>query len=209
MTQPLTDKIEALKTLLPQMTVYLALMAGGKVTRRYGQADENEKNPGPPPPVWTFLDCSGECARCPYDPQTATGRDRCRGEAWERTKAYYERAYRMDEVERAYRLMEDARPWLVRPVWAVYVEPCESASEPISVQAKAMRQRVADDGVGWMAGQVRCDLVAYGEQPSLRANQIRQMIAQGFTWKRIAKDLRCSRRDISAALAVHESAVGV
>jgi hypothetical protein len=196
MTQPLPERCEALRSLLPYLFLHLSLLPGASVTPRYG---DSELVPGPPAPPWTHLDCDGLCPLCPY------GKD-CRGEGWERMERMLRVRYRMGDIRVAFEALTERRPWLARAVLLVYVDPADERSEPISEPAKIMRQRVANEGVEWMAGEIRGELVPVGEKPNTRANQIRQMAAQGYTWKRITKELRCSRRDVSAVLCVHESA---
>lgn len=199
----MTDTIEALRTLLPLIGLHRELMPGARTVARYGYATVE---PGPPPPAWATYDCDGHCPRCDYDPATATGPDRCGGEAWERMECYLRRAYRIDEVARVYAALEHECPWMHRAVRLVYVEPwADERSEPISEGARAMRRRVAEDGIEWMAARVRGDLVEFGERPMSRAErarirreQIARMLAKGESYRRIQYVLEVSSRTIAA-----------
>lgn len=204
MTQTLTERCEALRSLLPLLTAHLALIPGARIVPRYGDAPTE---PGPPAPPWSVLDCDGHCPRCEYDPETAPKSDRCRGEGWERMQCYLDKAYRLDAVRAAYQAMEEARPWMHRAVRLVYVEPADERSECISEPARIMRQRVADDGVEWMAGEIRCDLVAFGEtRPPARAEtkarnqEIVGLRCQGKSYREIARALGCSKNTVAAVL---------
>ena len=205
MTQPLTDKIEALKTILPLLGSHLALIPGARITPRYGDATVE---PGPPTPAWVTLDCDGVCNTCDYGPQSA---DRCRGEAWERMACYLDRAYGMGKVRHAYDALETERPWLHRAVKLVYVEPADERSECVSVEAKIMRRRVADEGVLWMAGVIRGELTPFGEhrvpvrsEVRMRNQEIVAMRCEGKSYREIAKAIGCSKNTVAAVLAGKE-----
>lgn len=205
--QPLDEKAAALRTLLPLLDSHLALIPGARTVPRYGDA---QPEPGPPQPAWASCDCDGHCPACEYDPDTATGADRCRGEAWERQECYLRRAYRMDEVRRVYRLLEMERPWMHRAVRLVYVEPADERSECISEPARIMRRRVAEDGIEWMAGCVRGDLVGLGERKRTMAELVAEMMAKGVTKTgRIAAAVGCDPSYVTRIKRALKDAVGV
>lgn len=196
MSQSLAEKAAALRTLLPMLTAHLSLFPGAMKTPAYG---ETELEPGPPPPGWMSLDCMGRCSVCIYNPDTATGRDRCGGEPSERMADYLRRAYRMDVVAAAYRLLEEERPYLHRAVRLVYVEPWER--EPISEAALVMRQRVAEQGVERMAEGIPGKLDPFWRTPAEEARYRREIIARfladGRTYAYIQIQLGCSPNTIS------------
>lgn len=204
MTQPLTDKIEALKTLLPLLWCHLSLLPGSRTVQRYGDATVE---PGPPSPAWVTLDCDGVCDTCDYGPQSA---DRCRGEAWERMACYLDRAYGMGKVRHAYDRLEQARPWMYRAVKLVYVEPVDERSECVSVEARIMRKRVADDGVEWMAAEIRGELVCFGERKRTMRELVEAMLKHGETRTgRITSALGCDSSYVRRIKRALEDAVSV
>jgi hypothetical protein len=188
-------KCEALRTLLPHLHDYLDYLSARLISRY----DVSEPEPGPPAPLWAAFDCDGRCELCPYKAD-------CKGELWERVQNMMIRRYRMGAVKCAYDALAEVHPWMHIAVRAVYVEQYEgrmdAPSEPISAGAKAMRRRAAEDGIEWMAREIRGDLVPFGEKVDSRANHIRQMASQGFSQRRIARELRCSLRDVNAVLHV-------
>ena len=200
MTQTIPEKAEALCSLLPLLDSHLSLIPGAQTVPRYG---DSQPEPGPPQPGWASCDCDGHCPKCEWDPDTAEGIDRCRGEAWERQECYMRRAYRMGEVRRVYVLLETERPYLHRAVRMVYVEPADERSECISEPARIMRGRVAEDGVEWMAECARGELTAFGDVTPLdrakrKRENIARMLAEGCTYEVISAELRCSSKTIAS-----------
>jgi len=198
MTQTLTERCDAIRSLLPYRFAHLWHLA--KITPAYGDSTPPD---GPPPAPWVTMDCDGHCARCTYGGE-------CRGETMERVRAYWIRAYRMDAIAQAYDALE---PYLERAVRLVYVEPTDERSECVSEQAKIMRRRVADDGVECMARMIRGDIVGLGERsaPKPKAPETRErnqeivtLRCEGKSYREIAKAIGCSKNTVAAVLTGKE-----
>lgn len=199
MTQPLPAKAAAICTLLPFLHDHLSLLAGAQITQRYG---DSTPEPGPPSPAWVTLDCDGRCRACEHERV-------CLGEGWERLERFWKR-YRMDAIRRAYRDLEDQRAYLHRAVRLVYVEPWDA--DYVSPEAKIMRQRMADGGVEWMAGEIRGEIVGLGEHKVTAEQQVERLVNEGITSpttlaQRVGCTVRHAKRLKHAVLARSQSTV--
>jgi hypothetical protein len=154
------------------------------------------------------VNCDGRCARCieahsgkkPLCPPE---------EAWAAERAYLRREYRIADVWASLERLSWQEPSWAQAVWTLYVEPClDPRSECIAPEHRAERDRCAKLGVEWMAHDIRGDVRAFGERVEPRDNQIRRMAADGFTRRRIARECRCSLRDVQRVLTDEVSAVG-
>lgn len=169
MTQPLTDKIEALKTLLPLLWCHLSLLPGARTVQRYGDA---EVEPGEPKPPWALLDCRGVCVVCTYKRE-------CRGEPWESMARGLDRKYRLATIAGALVKLDGKAHQLAHAVIAVYVEPYDPKTEPIRESDREQRQRWADAGVRWLAREIRGDLVGLGEVKLTTEEQVERLVNEG------------------------------
>lgn len=208
MSQPFADKCEAIASLLGFVWYHLDFIDGAMRVQRYGDSETGGE--GRPPAEPYYVGCNGRCYTCIAYHQTQGRKPACPpDEKWLRERATLRRRYRIADLEKSLVSMAQVEPNQAQAVWAVYVEPWPDAkTEPIGEAQREARDRLAWDGVEWMANDIRGDVVGYGEKPDPVENQIRQMASQGYTWKRICRELRCSRRDVSKALALNESAVG-
>lgn len=195
MTQTLLDKQAALKTLLPLLIVHLGLYEQALKISAYGDADDVRKHG----PVWSTLDCDGDCKRCEWEKT-------CRGEWFEVVKEKLRRRYRLQAVEISLGCLEYENEGWYHAVWQFYVDPPEDDCFHLSDLCRVY----ADAGVEWMAREIPGELVAFGEDRCHTTKQaltlqIIHMSQQNFTQRRIAHELRCGRDRVRQTLA----AVGV
>lgn len=220
MTQPFADKLAAIRSLLELVYWHLDYIPGAMRVQRYGESEQE------PPEHRVFLpvnvDCNGRCYTCLAYYRLIGRRPDCPPEEkWERERADLRRRYRIADVEASLMRLADVDVTLAQAVWAVYVEPWPGAlwdatrpamgakTEAISLTVREERARLAEEGVRWLGHDIRGDVLAYGEKPDPIDNQIRQLAAHGYTWKRIRRELGVSNDRISRVLAVKETAVGV
>ncbi len=204
MSQNLSEKCEAIISLLEFVWFHLDFVPGAMRVQRYGESEGGAGHT-----VIFDPNCSGRCFTCLAYHKSKKQQPLCPPEerwVWERKKL--RRRYRIGDIEAALIALSKCHPTQAQAVWAVYVEPWpEPKTEPIGESARAKRQILADQGVVWLAHEIKGELVAYGERPDPRDNQIRQLAAQGYTRRRIAKEVRCSLRDVVKVLSADESAV--
>ena len=207
MTQSLVDKQSAIVSLLELVYFHLDRIPGAMHVQHYGEGE------GAPPegrrePLVYNVDCDGRCARCieahsgkkPLCPPE---------EVWAAERAYLRREYRIADVWESLEHLSGYNPTWAQAVWTLYVEPClDPRSEAIAPEHRDERDRCAREGTEWMAHDIRGDVRAFGERVEPRDNQIRRMAADGFTRRRIARECRCSLRDVQRVLTAEVSAVG-
>lgn len=206
MTQRLSDKCDAIISLLALVFWHLELIPGAMKVQRYGESD-GTSDAKPPTPY--NLNCKGMCRDCWEDHRAIGKKPACPPEVtWVRVHDGLRRQYRIADVEAALIALRDANVVMAQAVWAVYVEPWpEPRTEPIGHEAREHRARLADEGIVWLAHEIRGEVLGFGEKVDSRENQIRQMASQGFTQRRIARELRCSLRDVRRVIAPEVAAV--
>jgi hypothetical protein len=204
MSQNLSEKCEAIISLLEFVWFHLDFVPGAMHVQQYGESEGGAGHT-----VIFDPNCSGRCFTCLAYHKSKKQQPLCPPEerwVWERIKL--RRRYRMREIEEALIDLSKSELSQAQAVWAVYVEPWpDPKAEPISERARRERQTLADQGVVWLAHSIKGEIVAYGERPNPRDNQIRQLAAQGYTRRRIAKEVGCSLRDVVKVLSADESAV--
>jgi hypothetical protein len=184
MSQRLADKIEALKTLLPLVGIYLARMPEARTVPRYG---DSEQIPGPPPPGWSLLDCNGRCSLCVYSRE-------CRGEWWEVEARSLERKYRVLTIRATLARLELVQADLWRAVWTEYVEDHDPT---LVVTGRGERWARAELGVRWIARNIRGDLCPYYEIPKTATQKILELLDQGVVSSGLIADrIQISRRRV-------------
>jgi hypothetical protein len=130
-------------------------------------------------------------------------------EKWMREYSKLRRRYRIGDLEKSIEHLSDHDATLAQAVWAVHVEPWpDPKTEPIAPETKGERARLAAQGIEWMAHDIKGDVLGYGEKPDPVENQIRQLASQGFTQRRIQRELRCDRNKIRSVLAAVEVRCG-
>lgn len=205
MSQNLSEKCEAIISLLEFVWFHLDFVPGAMKVQHYGESEGGAGHT-----VIFDPNCSGRCFTCLAYHKGKKQRPLCPPEerwVWERRKL--RRRYRMGDIETTLIDLSKCQPMQAQAVWAVYVEPWpDLKTEPISESDRTRRQTLADQGVVWLAHNIKGEVAAYGERPNPKDNQIRQLAAQGFTQRRIAKEMRCSLRDVSKVLSANASAGG-
>jgi hypothetical protein len=199
-SQPLHEKVEALKTLLPLVWVHLSRMREARCVGTYGAS---EVVPGPPPPGWSVLDCDGRCHRCEWEKT-------CGGEWWEIEMRILERQYHVQKVARAWLRLEALYP---RMAAAVYDAHCEEPDRTIRVvQSERSRRRRANlekAGLQWMARYIRVDLTPFYDKPRSTEEKVRELLVQGVrSTFVIACRVGVSDRHVRRIRAVLEAAEG-
>jgi hypothetical protein len=189
--QPFDEKVDAIRSLLPLVWAHLALM---REAIKIGQYHTPEFVPGQkPPPVWLTLDCDGQCKRCVWE-------DECRGDVVEFVKGLLDRKYRIGAIAAALARLRIKAPQLAEEVEVVYVAP----GYPVREQEDDWHLRWANAGVRWMARNIRGDVIGLGERRLTQAEQIVRLHEQGYTQRRIAKELRCDRNKVNVTLRALE-----
>jgi hypothetical protein len=209
--QTLTDKVAAIESLLPFLFAHLDHVPAAMRTARQGWISERSPLDDSPAPSPAYnLDCNGRCYTCQAYAQSIGRAPVCPPEeAWAATRGMLRRRYRLEDIEASLMRLSRFDPTLAQAVWAVWVEPWpDPKTEPISPEVQAQRAMLAEKGLDWLAWDIEGDVLAFGEKVEPRDNQIRQLAALGFPQKRIARELRCSLRDIQRVLTPSESAVG-
>lgn len=206
-SQTFGEKCEAIESLLELIWWHLDFVPGAVRVHRYGES-EGGAGPGSLAPV--VVDCNGRCFTClAYWASRGKAPVCPPEEKWAREAAILRRRYRIKDVEDSVLRLAEQYPTQAQAVWAVYVEPWpDPKTEPISPSTRAERQALALEGITWMAHDIWGDVIGYGQKADPLENQIRELAAQGYTWKRIAKELRCSKSTIRRVLVAQESAVG-
>lgn len=212
--QKLAEKMAAIESLLGWVCVYLEFAPGAMRARRQEWVSEpSPLDPPPHAPQITNPDCNGRCRTCMAYYQAAGKRPECPPEEkWVRERNRVRRQYRVGDVCDSLLRLADENVQMAQAVWAVWVEPWPgslvsgkrtalgSRTEAIGWDVRMERADLAEAGLEWMAHDVRGDVLAYGEKPDELDNQIRQLAAQGYTQRRIQRELRCDRNKISAVL---------
>ena len=124
--------------------------------------------------------------------------------AWVMAQRKVSARYRLWAVGLALQKLERARPELALAVKVAHMEiPTPNWYEP------ALLKDRAKEGLEWMAEDIPGDVPEWGgEKAEPRDNQIRRMAADGYTRRRIARECRCSLRDVQRVLTADVSAVG-
>jgi hypothetical protein len=218
MTQSLEDKIAAIRSLLPLIFTHRDFILGGAKTQRQEWVSERSHlDPAPlPPPTWR-LDCDGHCHTC----HVASSRECPPEEKWLRVYHGLRARYRIRDLEEALLGLSVCDAALAQAVWAVFVEPWPgeiynperpalgSCTEPLSWKVRLERAELAEEGLFWLAGNIEGDVRGEGDEPDPRENEIRRLASQGYPRRRIARELRCSLREVQRVLVPAESAGGV
>ena len=192
MTQPLPERCEAIKSLLHLLWYYLSFIPGAQITPRYGDA---KPEPGPPPPVWSLIDCDGRCCLCEWSRE-------CRGETWEGVQRVLDRKYRLCEIATALqRLDETVSHKQAHAIMATYVNPYDSPSEPVSECDRKRRLLAADAGVDWIARHTKGDFVGLGERKVPIDEQIVELRRKGFSYRYIQRQVGCSSKTVAELCA--------
>jgi hypothetical protein len=205
--QPFSEKCLAIESLLAFVWFHLDFVPGAMEVRRYGQSEGVQPARAAKP---YNVDCNGRCDTCRAYHETLGKKPACPpDERWATEYRTLRRRYRIADVEDSLYSMADFQPLQAQAVWAVHVEPWpDPKTEPIGEEARARRQIRADQGIVWMAHDIKGDVIAYGEKPDPKANQIRQLYSQGFSQRRIAKEVGCSLRDVNRIVTAEVSAMG-
>lgn len=199
MTQTPTEKAAAIISLLELVWFHLDYIPGAMRVQRYGEAEGGE---GTPPLAPVNVNCNGRCHTCLAYYRLMGKKPVCPPEEkWARERATLRRRYRIADVEESLMRLATVDATLAQAVWAEHVESWpDPRTEPIAADVREYRRECARRGVEWMAHDVRGDVPAYGERPDPIENQIRQLAAQGYTQRRIQRELRCDRNKITAVL---------
>jgi hypothetical protein len=200
--QDFDAKCQAIVSLLGSVFAHLDYVPGAQQTARQEWISEPSPldPPAQPKPVYD-LGCMGRCFTC-LIAYTVGKRPACPpDEKWAREYEQLRRRYRIRDVEESLlRLSWEENP-LAQAVWAVHVEPWpDPRTEPIGMEAKAERARLAEQGVWWLAEDIEGDVLAYGEKVETLDNEIRRMKADGYTYKGIKRELRCGSDRIRRVL---------
>lgn len=194
--QDFLDKCDAITSLLPFIYAHLDAHPAAMHVQRYGDSDGE----GHGPSVTYYAGCNGRCFTCmAYFRATSNRRPDCPPEErWITEGRRLRRDYRITDLETCIMRLTDYSRLLAQAVWAVHVEPWPE-------WMPRQQTDLAREGVEWMAYDVPGDVLGYGERVEPLANQIRRLAAQGYTQRRIRKELKCDMRKVSAVL--HEQDV--
>jgi hypothetical protein len=190
-TQRLSDKCEAIISLLALVFWHLELIPGAMKVQRYGESD-GTSDAKPPTPY--NLNCKGLCRDCWEDHRAIGKKPACPPEVtWVRVHDGLRRQYRIADVEAALIALRDANVSMAQAVWAVYVEPWpEPRTEPIGHEAREHRARLADEGIVWLAHEIRGPVIAFGLS---KREQVEEMLRSGVTsTAAIVRAVGCDRR---------------
>ena len=219
--QTIEAKCEAIISLLQCVYAHLDYMPGAAQVQHYGDSDDGATGAVAPPLVairrWTCWQSWPQYRLVVQLPPKMSE------EKWAREYEQLRRQYRIGDVEESLTRLSryvprkdevgdqegpDGRD-MAQAVWAVHVEPwLDPRTEPIAPLARKERDELAKAGIAWMAHDIHGDVLALGDRADPRDNQIRQLAAQGYARRRIAREVRCSLRDVQRALSAYESAVG-
>lgn len=207
--QTLSEKVEALKTLLPLVEVHLAFMDGSAGAAEYGYADGGAE------------DGEGERAEPCIGDHCLSCTDRCPGFSWEQL---------WHELRKDYPMLPDIEILLhelmyVEPRWrcGVYY----TLVQPWDEYDRAHRLEWCQCGLKWMAEELTTaslgltakwspiptymPRVEWGRKkrkgPDPRHVRNARIIAlrtEGASYHRIASEVGCSKSTVSAILAGHE-----
>jgi hypothetical protein len=202
-SQTRAEKMAAIESLLEFLFVYRDDIPGAARTQR--QEWISEPSPLDPPPLAPRaynLACNGRCWTCRAFYASLGKRPDCPpNDKWWRDADKLRAKYRIGDIEESLFRLSGENPTTAQAVWAVHVEPWpDPKTEPIAASVRKERDQLAREGVAWMAHDIRGDVLAYGEKPDPTENQIRQLASQGYTQRRIAKELRCDHNKVAAVL---------
>lgn len=211
--QTIDERCDAIKSLLPWIMAHLDHVPGAARVQRYG---ESEGGAGTPP-LEPYTECTGRCHTCRAYLATLGKEPVCPpDERWVREARWIRRRYRIDDLEKSIMRLAGHDPTVAQAVWAVYVEPWPgdlldpkrpqlgAKTEALSPGVRKERADLAEIGVRWMAHDLHGEIVAYGEQTVRREIQIIQLAEQGYTQRRIARELRCRPETVGAVLRALE-----
>lgn len=219
MPQKLAAKLEAIESLLGALFAHRSLIPGGLKTTRPEWESEPSPLDGPPPePYFPDPACDGRCPVCVARHRERGQRPACPPEeAWRRLQRRLWRDYRMSDVEHAFLALSDESIVRAQSVWSVWVEPQGGdwynpdrhslgyRNEPISLDDRIERADEAEEGLKWLAKNIRGYVRAYGEP--VKDALIRQLILEeGYSIRRVKAEVRCGQGRIERVLAAYESA---
>lgn len=230
MSQPLTDKIAAIISLLGWVYAHLEYMpCAQRAPRQQWVSERSQLDEPPRRPHITMPECQGRCSTC-LAYQEATGvRVECPpDERWMTEYRWVRRQYRITAVTKSLLRLAEVDVEQAQAVWAVYVEPWPgqpvgyerlalgTKTEVISETARMERAHLAEAGVEWMAHEIRGEVQGPGEQQPTKKEQVASLLADGITSpSEIARRVGCSTRHakrLTAAVKVRcestPSAVG-
>ena len=190
--QTLSDKAAAIESLLPFIYAHLDAHPAAMHVQRYGDSDGDVHGPS----VTYYAGCNGRCFTCmAYFHATLNRRPNCPPEErWITEGRRLRRDYRITDLEQAILRLTDYNRLWAQAVWMTYVEPWPE-------WMPRQQADLAQEGVQWMAYRVPGDVLGYGERRDPVENQIRQLASQGYTQRRITKELRCDRNKVRAVLS--------
>lgn len=176
--QTIHEKAEAIQTVLPLLHVHHPATDSAI---QYERTPEGREPPKPDP-------CEQyECRSCPVE--------RCPEEKWEKEKRFYDRRYRTGELSRALDVLYEQSRCVAQATYYEYVEPWDEFMP-------AKRRKYAKAGTYFLAGFIRGDVPAFSLDPICQPwrSQARDLHAQGYSARAIAKMLGRNRQSIRAAL---------
>lgn len=199
-TQTHTEKIEAIRSLLPLITAHLEKHPGYRIVPRAQWLSEGERPPAyvPPPP------CDERCLHC---------EQRCADESWMRTYQHLRRAYPV--IKRLERLVELQILYLPNgqrmktALRYTYLEPWDAISDDPEWDEWERR------AVWWLAENCRWDVPMYEGNMLVRPKHLHQRTIEqtdrdhsimdlriaGLSYSAICSKLRCSKSTVRAVLA--------
>lgn len=188
--QSLTDKAAAIESLLPFIYAHLDLHPDAMKPPRYG---DSEGGAGHVTHSY-YVGCNGRCFTCLAYFKASNRRPDCPPEeSWVVMGRRLRRDYRITDLEAAILRLADYNRLWAQAVWMTFVEPWPE-------WMPRTQEELAKEGVMWLAWDIPGDVRGYGERVEPRDNQIRQLASQGYTQRRIAKEIRCSLREVNKVL---------
>ncbi len=190
--QSFADKCDAIESLLGFIFFHLDDIPGAIRVQQYGASEILDGTTQYRP---INLECNGRCYTCLAYHKMLGKKPVCPPEEkWAREAEKLRRRYRIRDVENSVLRLSGVDPVQAQAVWAEHVEPWpDPKTEPISPEVKAERVALAKLGVQWMAHDIRGDVLAYGEKPDPKDNEIRRMLSYGVSERRIARELEVGR----------------
>jgi hypothetical protein len=216
------DKLQAIQSLLFLLFAHRDHIPGAMRTARQEWISEPSPLDEPvDPPAPYNLACSGQCWTCRALQQQSKVMLPCPPEElWIREYRRLRREYRIEDIEKAMLDLGREHPSQAQAVWAVWIEPWPgelvdldrpalgTRTEAISWETRVEREALALDGLDWLADNIEGYVRAFGERVVPRDNEIRRMLADGVSQRRIARELRCSLRDVRRVAMREKSTVG-
>ena len=198
MAQPFAEKCAAIISLCELIYAHLDSVPGAMHVQRYDDAMQGGGTVDVPATICRRWTCWGTWPMYRLIVQLPP---KMTEEKWNREYLDLRRRYRIADVEASLTRLSSVEPMQAQAVWAVHVEPwLDPATEPIAPDHKETRRLLAEQGIEWMAHDIRGDVLAFGDRPEPVDNQIRQLASQGYTYKRIKRELRCGGDRISRVL---------